>query len=91
MDETSLRAHTSIRPHAGPVMIPCDDTENRLRLVQNDDGDIFVSIIDADGKGLNKSVRICTYAGSGYSLKGDIRLHLLNVILSAERAGLGRW
>lgn len=72
------------------VTIPCDDgSGNKLRLTQSEDGDIWVSIIDKDGHGLRKSVRICTTQGSGNSRKMGIRKALQDVIQEAELSGFG--
>lgn len=72
------------------VIIPCDDgTGNKLNLVQSEDGDIWVSVVDTDGRGLRKSVRICTSQGSGSFKKVGIRLKLQELIAEAEKAGFG--
>lgn len=57
------------------VSIPCEDgSGNYLVIVQSDDGDIFISIINKDGKGLRNSVRLCTTTGGGQHLKTRLAL-----------------
>lgn len=68
------------------VLIPCeDDSGNKLAITQSDDGDIFVSIIRDNGRGLSNSVRLCTSAGDGHYLK--TRLNLQNVLNAALLEG----
>lgn len=68
------------------VLIPCEDGSGKqLVITQSDDGDIFISIIGENGKGLRDSVRLCTAAGGGCHLK--TRLALQNVLDEAILEG----
>ncbi len=61
------------------VNFKCDDNSgSRLRLVQSDDGDIWVSVIRAsDGLGLQNAVRFCTIQGGGKNLRARYLLQQL--------------
>ena len=68
------------------VLIPCEDgSGNKLAITQSDDGDIFVSVIGDNGRGLRNSVRLCTTAGGGQHFK--TRLALQKVLKEALLEG----
>lgn len=67
------------------AIIPCDDgSGNKLRILQANDGDIWISIIDENGHGRRKSVRVCTMQGAG-TRKMHIRKQLQNALEEAIR------
>ena len=70
------------------IDIPCNDgTGNKLRLILGVDSDIWAMVIDENGRGLQKSVRVCTSAGGGRHRETRNALH--KVIEAAEKEGLG--